>query len=91
MPKQFVKFPVTALATSLSNTDIRILLTLLLNHFHFCGNDYSKEFYLCDRDLSQLTGCSSRSVWFAKHHLKFEKLIDFRRGPKNKTWYKILM
>jgi len=86
---QFIKYPVDAFSSSLSHADKTIFLHLLLRHFHFCRGDYSVSFYVTDRDLSEISGCSTRSIWKSKFRLKDSGLITFEIGDKNKTFYKI--
>jgi len=87
----FLRYPVRALACELSKSDHKIFLHLLLYHFNKCRGDYEKEFFLTDRDLSSLSGCSLRTIWLAKKKLSSTHLISFYVGLKNKTYYKILI
>jgi len=87
---RFLKFPIDAMVTKLTPTDTTIFLQLLLQHFNYCRNDYKKQFYITDRDLAQVTGCSLRSIWLAKKRLSLYGLIKYDIGFKNKTYYKIL-
>jgi len=86
---RFLRFPISALATNLSKTDERIYLHLLLNHYHFCGGDYNSEFYYTDRDLSNVTGCSTSSIWKAKKILSDHGYLTYRIFDKNRTYYRI--
>lgn len=84
------KFPESALMSGLSHATNRVFLTLLQYHFHAAHGKYDEQFYLTDRDLSRVTGCSLRTIWKAKKFLKISNLIDYRVGFKNRTYYSIL-
>jgi len=88
--KPFIKYPVDAFLFTTSHAERTILLNLLKMHFQFCGLDYHKEFYITDRDLSEITGCSTRTVWKTKNTLSSSGLISFKVGPDNKTHYKMI-
>lgn len=88
--KQFLKYPVHAFLSSISHAERTIFIHLLLLHFRHCSGDYSKEFYITDRNLSSVSGCSTKSVWKAKKSLSSSMLIEFSLGEGNKTFYKIL-
>jgi len=85
----FIKYPYKAFISNLSHADKTIFLQLLSHHFHYCKNNYESEFYLTDRDLAGLTGCSRRTIYYSKIKLKNEGLITFHRGDKNRTYYQI--
>jgi len=85
----FIKVPVAVFLADLPHASLRVYLHLLLHHFRYCRNDYEKTFYLTDRDLANLSSCSSRTVWLTKNRLKKAGLIDFQTGLKNRTYYKI--
>ncbi len=86
----YIKYPENAFFYNLSLVDNAIFLCLLQHHFHFCSGDYDQGFYLTDRHLAEITGCSLRSVWKSKKKLYNCELIIFSRGLKNKTFYKIV-
>lgn len=86
----YFKFPVRALAEGLSLGETRIYVFLLHHHFRYCRSDYKKDFYVTDRSLSQITGCSTKTVYLSKLSLARKRLIEFTRGIGNKTHYKIL-
>ncbi len=86
----FIKYPAKAFFHSLSHAENSIYLKLLFHHFRFCSGDYSRNFYMTDRDLSSLTGCSLSTVWLAKKSLTKHNLINFEIGPKNRTYYSII-
>ena len=85
----FFKYPISALAAGLSHCEMSIYTHLLQHHFHFCRGDYSLEFFITDRNLASISGCSNRSIYFAKLSLADKGLIVYRRGPRNTTYYKI--
>ena len=85
----YFKYPVTALAAELSHCERTVYTCLLHQHFHFCRGDYSTEFFITDRALASVSGCSTRAVYFAKLSLSEKGLIDYHRGPRNTTYYKI--
>jgi len=86
----FLRFPERGVQFIYSNSIMRIFLSLLQNHFHHAQGKYDREFFITDRDLSRVTGCSLRTIWKAKKFLRSEKFINFRIGPKNRTYYTIL-
>jgi len=86
----FIKYPTNSFASALSHADRTIYLHLLLRHFNYCRNNYDLSFYLTDRDLAEVSGCSLDTVWKSKKHLRDSRLISFEIGPKNKTYYKII-
>lgn len=88
--KHFVRYPVSAFLTNISPIERSIFLQLLFQHFHICGKDYSKEFYITDRFLAELCHCSTESIWRAKNSLSSAGLLSFRVGPGNKTFYSII-
>ena len=87
---QFIQFPAKALFEFLTNTDRVILLYLIQRHFTFCGSDFKLSFYITDRDLASVVGCSSSSVYHAKRRLTETGFIRYQVGPKNTTWYEII-
>ena len=86
---RYLKYPESAFVPSLTPVENKIYLQLLYDHFRFCRGDYSIEFFRTNRDLADLSGCSTRSVRLAKKSLMEKGHIVFRRGPYNKTHYKI--
>jgi len=86
----FIKYPERGVSFIYSNSIQRIFLSLLQNHFHMAQGKYNKEFYITDRDLAHVTGCSLRTIWQAKKFLRDENFIKFRVGFKNRTYYTIL-
>ena len=85
----FLKYPADAFLHPLSHADRSVYLHLLMCHFTFCRGDYSKEFYITNRDLAIASGCCVRTVLKSKKTLKHFNLIDFNVGYKNKTHYTI--
>ena len=86
----FLRFPETGVSFIYSNATLRVFLSLIQNHFHLAQGKYEKEFYITDRDLSRVTGCSLRTIWKSKKFLRDHKFINFRVGFKNRTYYTIL-
>ena len=86
----FLRFPEHGISWIPSNATIRVFLSLLQNHFHLARGKYDTEFYITDRDLARVTGCSLRTIWKSKKFLRDQKFIDFRVGHKNRTYYSIL-
>lgn len=87
---KFLRYPVSSLIEPLSHADHTVLRQLLLYHYRFCRGDYEAFFYLTDRDLSKVTGCSTSTIWQAKKKLRTCGLIDFFIGDKNRTYYKLI-
>lgn len=85
----YFKYPINALSSGLSHAEGTIFTHLLHRHFRFCRGDYSQEFFITDRALASISGCSTRAVYFAKLNLTRKGLISFRRGPRNTTYYLI--
>lgn len=86
----FLRFPEDGISWIQSNATLRIFLLLLQRHFHHAHGKYDEEFYITDRDLAKISGCSLRTIWKSKIFLRDEKFIKFRVGPKNRTYYSIL-
>lgn len=86
----FLRFPEHGCSWITSNATLRIFLSLLQYHFHMAHGKYDQEFYITDRDLARVTGCSLRTIWKSKKFLRDEKFIKFRIGFKNRTYYSIL-
>ena len=86
----FIRYPAGAFAAELTHADRTVFLFLLSKHFSFCRSDYESSFYITDRDLATVSNCSLYTVWKAKHRLRDSGLIEFFRGEKNKTYYKII-
>jgi len=87
---RFLMFPESALSNFLSPATYTIFLRLLQSHFHLSRGEYDRPFYLTDRDLARVSGCSKSTIWKTKKILRDLNLIDFRVGLKNRTYYKIL-
>jgi len=87
---KFIKYPIRSLIEPLSHADHTIFRQLLVFHYRFCRGDYESSFYLTDRDLSLLTGCSRSTIWCAKKKLTDFGLVSYVIGEKNRTFYKII-
>jgi len=86
---RFLQIPYEVLITDLTHAERTILLWLSNHHFQFCQRDFEKEFFITDRDLSNISSCSTRTVYKAKRKLSALGIVEFRIGPKNKTHYKL--
>jgi len=87
---QFLRLPINIIGENLSKPQTKIYIHLLHHHFRFSHGDYSREFFITDRDLASLTGCSTRTIYLTKLALAKKGIVEYRIGPKNKTHYKIL-
>jgi len=87
---RFLRFPESALFEFLSPATTTIFLRLIQSHFHLARGEYDRAFYITDRDLSQVSGCSKSTIWKTKKILRDLHLIEFKVGLKNRTYYKIL-
>jgi len=88
---QFLRLPIKIISENLSKPQTKIYVYLLHHHFRFCHGEYSEEFFFTDRDIASLTGCSTHTVYLTKLALAKKGIIEYRIGPKNKTYYKILV
>ena len=86
----WIKVPSNALFMDLPHAVLRVYIILIRQHYIFCHEDFSKEFYVTDRDLAGFCHCSTKTIFRSKRFLSAFDLITFRRGPKNKTFYKII-
>ena len=88
---QFIRLPIKIISENLSKPQTKIYICLIHHHFRFAHGDYSQEFFITDRDLATLSGCSTFSVYYAKLALAKKGIVEYRVGTKNKTHYKILV
>ena len=86
---RFIRFPSRGLNSGLSHAERGILLNLCNIHFSHCGADFSKLFYVTDRDLALFAKCSTSTVFRAKMKFSEIGILEFTRGEKNKTFYKL--
>lgn len=83
----FIQIPFEVLITDLTHAERTILLWLSNRHFKYCQRDYTKEFFVTDRDLASFASCSTETVYRAKRKLTAMGILTYRVGPKNRTHY----
>ncbi|MBA7572487.1 hypothetical protein ES708_14267 [subsurface metagenome] len=86
----FLRYPIRSLQCDLTHAEHTVYRHLLLRFFRYCRGDYDSFFYITNRDLSVISGCSVDTIWKAKKHLKDSGLIDYFIGDKNRTYYQII-
>jgi len=86
----FIKVPMNFIMLDIHHAILHVYIMLLQQHFIFCGKDYDKEFWITDRDLADICRCSRNTVFRAKKYLKRNDMIVYRKGHKNKTFYKLI-
>jgi len=86
----FIKVPSNALFMDMPHAILRVYIRLIQQHFLYCHGDFTKEFYITDRDLADLCFCSTDTIKRAKRFLSTFELLEYHIGPKNKTFYKII-
>ena len=85
----YIQYPVKALDSPLPPTEKSILMCLCYFHFRYCKRDFSKEFFITDRDLADFVPCNKDTVRLAKQKFERFEVLKYYVGHKNKTYYKM--
>lgn len=85
----YLQFPIQALDSPLTATEKSVLLCLCFFHYRFCRRDFTKEFWITDRELASRVPCNKDTVRLAKQKMKRFEILDYYVGHKNITHYKM--
>lgn len=90
---RYIKVPEVSILLDppLTHVQYHILYKLCDLDFRYsAGRKGRPWFYIQDRDLASLCGCSTSQIYAAKNLLKKHGLIDFEVRSRNRTYYTIL-